>query len=228
MAGFFLFIDGQFDKARECFLQVKTINKDLASLDAKHIPNALWRLESACNVGYMAFAPEEKKHLKGKNRLICSYAELNYLLEKFETARYFYRQMLESPKSDDPEKALALIGIACCGKRSKESEKMLNDAVNLGARTPLAGNAMICLASYYHADAKTSGEAVKLFTRYLSLFPEGRYRDKALFRLGYECEVKGRENEALEYLAKLKGESADSGYASCLEKIINDKGRITE
>ncbi|HBC89606.1 MAG TPA: hypothetical protein DCZ94_21930 [Lentisphaeria bacterium] len=225
-SGFLHLVAGRTDKARECFLQIKTISKDLAMLDAKHIPNALWRLESACNVGYMVFSVEEKKYLKGKNKLLCSYAELNYLIEKFDVAKKYFRQIADEPRNDDCERAIALIGTAACGDRSKEAEKMLSDAMKFGGKTPIAGTAMIYLASYCHADADRAKEAATLFESYLKLFPDGRFRDKALFRLGYANMRSGNENEAEKYLAKLKESFPGSGYTQSLEDFIKNKGKI--
>ncbi|MFZ2656393.1 MAG: hypothetical protein WAX69_15790 [Victivallales bacterium] len=229
MMGFFLLMENQPDKAKECFSQVKGISKELTALDSKGIPNILWRLESACNIGYMVFPPEEKKYLKGKNKLICFYAELNYLLEKFDVAKEFYRKILDDPKSKEQEKAIAWLGLGiCCDmtrgvakEDSVKEEEYFKNALKLAGTTPIAGAILMRLGFFYQANSLTAEKSIDCYKNYLKSHSGGRYEEKALFRLSYACLKSNKRDEGEKVFSQLEERYSKSCYLPRLKELFS-------
>lgn len=235
MVGFFLFIEGKFPEAKEAWKDLKQIDSNIAALDAKNYPNAMNRLKSACDWGYIVFPIDEKRYLKGKNELRLAYAELNYVLEKFDDSRKFYKHILNDSKSTEPEKAIAYIGLGIYSdmtihpkskeERVQEAEAYFGRAIELGKRTPIYGNALIRMGCYMKASTETSELGDKYFHEYLKNFPKGRYADKARFKLASSYIIHGKKTEAEKYIADIRTSSPNSEYLKAidgLEKTINE------
>lgn len=232
LTGFFLFIDGKFE-AKEAWKDLSRIDTNIASLEARNYPNAMQRLRSACDWGYMVFPKEERQFAKGRNELRLAYAELNYVLEKFDLSRKFYNQILKDPKSTDPEKALAYIGFGNYSdmvtqtkskeERIAEAGTYFGKALELSKKTPIYGNALIRMGCYMKASSETSELGDKYFHDYLKAFPKGRYVDKAKYRLALSYIQNGKITEAEQYLSDLKQVDRESWYVKHLIKEIEDK-----
>jgi tetratricopeptide (TPR) repeat protein len=231
MTGFFLFMNGKYPEAKKSWEQIGNLDADIAILQAKNIPNALARLISACEQNRMVLPPEERKYLKGKkNKLCCAYAELNYLLERFETAKKFYEQILNNPKSSDTEKAIAYIGLGnyvdmtCQTKGTKERQRKaeyFEKAIKLGGKTEVAGDAIIRLGCYFQASTETNKLSKRYFKQYLKKFPNKRYTGKAMFRLALFNLENGNMSKVKILLNKLnKLEYSD--YEKHLTKLMQN------
>ncbi len=227
--GWLCFINGKYEEAKRLWSQISNIDADLAILGSKGIPNCLWRLNAAATVKRMVFPEEELKHIKNKqNRLLCSYAELNYLLERFEDSKKLYEQILNNPKSSDKEKAIACIGIGnyydLTGKSESRKERLkkadyYKKAIALGGKTEIAGNAMVRLGCFYQASTKTMDKASKCFERYIRSFKGGRYEEKALYRLGLLLAMQRKKGKVQKIISKLSSKYPGSGYLLDLNEM---------
>lgn len=224
MIGFFNFLEGDYEKAKGCFIQIRKLDADFAKLDSNNIPNALWRLESACNVGRMLFSKEQKKCLKGTNKLLCALGELNYIIEKQDTAFGFFGRITVNPESSEPEKALAQIGMAASQdlKLSGKSvaEKCLLDASKLNNKwSCIASDALFRLGCLYQSESATQEKAVNAFNEYIAKYQEQDEAPRAIYRLAVLYKASGRSKEYAKISEKLLKLYPKTCYAKALKKM---------
>jgi len=172
----------------------------------------------------MVFPMEERKCLKGKNRLICAYGELNYLLEKFGAAEGFFRRILQCPNSDNVEKAMAHIGLgACSDLQGKPDEKEhFEKALELSKKSPVYGNALMRLGLMYVSSSPNWTKELEFFEEYLKLYREGGvYWKKAKFHqmLCY-AHVDVAKAKRLFLESGFEKKYPDSGYTKSLRKML--------
>jgi hypothetical protein len=224
MVGFFDFYNGKYEQARKSFHEVGTFDKILKELESKNIPNALWRLDAACNIKYMVFPQHERNSINGKNRLKVAYAELKYLLENFDYAKSVFQGLYLDKENKDNARALGALGMALCMDRSKKAEDLLKEASALGGKSPIAGNALIRLGKYYQGDRRIKDDsAYSSFKKYLKSFPNGTYARDAHFRLGVIYLEKENLSQAENHLKHLKPTgNKTSGYYDYLSKKISE------
>ena len=189
--GFLCYVNGDYEGAKKHFEQVREVDANVAKLVGLNWPNVYWRLISACNVKRMIFPAEDKRHLKGRNKLRCAYAELNYLCEKFLKAKALFQEMRDDPKSSKTEQAMALIGIARCidmiknEKSTKKSQiAYLSKAFKLARGKSVAGTALFLIGRVYatFGGGERYKKSLKYIELYLKRFPEGVYAKEAKFR----------------------------------------------
>ena len=196
MVGFFLFMDGKYDEARECFEQVKVIDSNVAKLVGLNWPNVYWRLISACNIKRMIFPIEDKKCLKGKNRLRVALAELTYICERFSEARDLYQNIINDPKSSDAEKALAYIGMGKAldmmpydhSKKPRETKETIigyyRNAIRLAKNTSIESMAHFYMGHLYLTvgwDGRYE-KGLACYEKYLEQRPDGEFAKESQFR----------------------------------------------
>jgi tetratricopeptide (TPR) repeat protein len=230
MCGFFFFQDGKYKEAAQFWEQVAGLDADLAILRAKNMPNAISRLISAAKCERMILTPKERKYIKNKkNKIRFAYAELNYLLEKFDESKKLYDEIINDPKSSDEEKAAACIGLGNYidmtyetknAKDRVEKAKYFEKAIKFGEKTEIAEDALIRLACYYQGSTETQHLSTKLFKEYLRKYPNGAYTEKATFRLAHSYFLEGKLAKMKKIMAEMKKASPDSLYVKCLEKDL--------
>ena len=217
MTGFFLFMDNKFDEAKKCWSSVGDLDADLAILGAKNIPNVLWRLEAACNIGYVVFSPDEKKYLKDKkNKIQSAYAELNYMLERFDTAQKYYNEIIKNQQSTDIEKGIAYVGIGNCYEqqiKKKEAEECFTEALSLVGKTPIYGSCIFRLGRSWNGRSDNGFEnANKYYEEYLKKNPDGRFAEQAEYYRIMNYFYGGKEAKARMLFNKSKILKTDSSY----------------
>jgi hypothetical protein len=171
----------------------------------------------------MLFSPEEKKSLKGWKKLLCAYAELNFILEKFDKARSLFRQIGEGEKTSDDEKAISTLGMLNSSNYAPETEKILKSLLKTSKDDDICGNALVSLAGYYQSSSKTANKAASIYEEYLRKYKGGRFTNQALFRVA-EAKLKdGKISIASSMLEDLKKNSSpNSGYVRSLETQIKN------
>lgn len=229
MLGFFCFYDGDFKKAKEYFSEVGKFDSDLAGLKAKHIFNALSRLEAATNVGRMTFTEEEKKPLRNKKaKLLISYAELNCLMEQFKKAEELYSSIIKNSKSTGYEKAIAYVGLGLvCDiqgeKREIEIQCYKNALLLINKRQALHDNASfgLCLAIKGNLE-----EQLEAFEQYFRDHPNGKYAKELYIRKIYRLIIYQKFEQARsslrEFVKKYPDLKGIEDLANILKSYLND------
>jgi tetratricopeptide (TPR) repeat protein len=227
--GFLRYVDGDYDGAKKLFEQVREVDANIAKLVGLNWPNAYWRLISACNVKRMIFPGKDRKNLKGKNKLRCAYAELNYLCEKFEDAKRLFIEMRDDPKSSKTEKAMALIGIGQAGCFLGDSIQVVSNNINslkkaikLAKKNSVADTARFLLGRAYLGVAwkERDKKAIANFEAYLKRRPNGVFAPEAQFeRIDLYIDI-GLVSKAKRLFEKVPffRKHPESGFTKALKK----------
>jgi len=239
MLGFCKFINNDYTAASKFWTQAGRLDPGFLELNAARLPNAMKRLLAACKVGYMAFTRKEKEQVKNKkNQLLLAYAELNYILARFDQAIDFYRQILNSPKSNQYEKALANMGIGACLEirahqgYKKEAEKYFKRVLDNKElkKSEIYGSAMARCAYSVLGTYKGYNKAIDMYEYYIKNFPDGRYNTEARYHRICCYLQMGKNDKARRLYRKDRFEERwpNSGYTEDLQdmfKRIDNKGK---
>ena len=123
MVGFFLFMERNYKKAKECFLNVKTISKDIAMLESEQMPNLLMRLRGACDQGWFLTEPKHSQKFKTPYKLKLYLSELYWILEQYDDSERLSDEVINDGKAGDEERAYAQIIKARCWSSTGKSDK---------------------------------------------------------------------------------------------------------
>jgi len=239
MLGFLKFIDDDYSTASKFWTQAGHLDSDFMQLSAARQPNAMKRLLAACKVGYMAFTRKEKEYVKNKkNQLLLAYAELNYILARFDQAINFYQQILNNPKSNQYEKALANMGIGASveiqakKEYKKEAEKYFKQVLDNKKlkKSEIYGSALARYAYSVMGTYKGYNKAIDMYEYYVKNFPKGRYNTEARYHRICCYLHMGKKDKAKRLYRKERFEEKwpNSGYTEDLQdmfKKLDKKGK---
>jgi hypothetical protein len=232
MLGFMRYLSCDYDGACDAWTKAGGLDDDLVKLQAQKVPNVIKRLQSACRVKRMAFDKDIYSLVKDRKLEIkLKFAEMHYMLEGFKEMNELYSQIL---KSDDPpayERAIALMGLAngesMLGLANSEDERetigvRYEQAMQLGAKTPVAEEALMRLACFYDQGSSTKEKGRQLLAKYLKDYPKGKYVDKVKFCVGLDAFAQGDARQAERLLSELKAAYPSSTYTTALADIVHD------
>lgn len=235
MVGFFLFMEEKFDEAKKCFIQITSVDNDIAMLEKKRIPNAIMRLRGACKQGFLAGMPAEMKPFKGKNRLKIMFADLQFVISHFKSAEKMYNSIYEDEANRNKPgvKAYALIGVAnsIWMQRDQEkayqiSERVYREYPNV---RPVAAHALMnCgyLASYAN-DMELNKKAYKIFYKCYKKYLDTTYGESALFRVALNYSFSDI-SKARKYMREYNRTYPKGKYKKALIKYIVNKNKSGE
>jgi tetratricopeptide (TPR) repeat protein len=226
MTGFFLFMNGKYPEAKKHFDQVANIDADIAIFQAKDIPNVLMRLQGACKQGYLVATPEEMKIFKGKNKLRIMFADLEFILSKFEEAEKLYREVAEEAKLKPEARVTALVGVANCLRMLDYNTKAAvyyRKALKVKGvkRCQAEAGALYSYGFLLHQEAnpESQKEGLKLLERCYRKYPDTGYGESALFHLVL---INGTDQQhARNYAKRYRNAYPQGKYLSVIADVLS-------
>jgi len=231
--GFLAFLNGKYDVAKQYWVQVKSLDNQLALLDARKFPNAIMRLRNACTRKAMTFSNEEKKNVKGIDRLKIGYAEMLYTIERFEGAKTIFESIVNDSKSSNEAKVLAYIGIGNYAEMImrphnknealKIADAYYGKALNMTGKGSLNAHALAMYALYLTKGSGTAPISEKYLKKYVNKYQKERHYEEILFYLAYHYAVWNKPNLARQRLQKLKKINANARFIKLVDEALQRK-----
>ncbi|MDD2480003.1 MAG: tetratricopeptide repeat protein, partial [Victivallaceae bacterium] len=226
--GLVAFSNQKYDIAKEHWERIKEYSPETAVIDPRLPVTVHKRLIKSCRLKAMAFWPEEKDGIRNKNILLkIQYAEYLILLAKYPEAIEFFNKILKDSKND-VVKAVAMFGIAMTNSlwfEDKTHQTALSIYKNIIENKKLRkhaiyGRTVMEYAKLHMAISGGHKKAMPIFKVYLGLFPKGRYRREAEYKIACCCIMMGEIDKAKAIYEKLK--NGEDAYEFFLKAEIDE------
>lgn len=223
LLGFLNFVEGKYEIAKKCYSNLPKNDPNIALLVKDEWPNTCWRLIASCNVEKMVFDKKQRAFLKGRNKLLCAYAEMKYLSERKKEAILLFREIIEDPQSSDNEKGLAYIGSTACMSINNKTEKYYLTARKLKLHPCVEEELIRRMMIFYSNSSDTIEKSLTMSKEYLLKFKKGKYIKEAQFRKGLAYVRMGQVAKAETQLNILEDEFPQYSSNKILERLIKKR-----
>ena len=228
--GFLSFANGDYDKAWQYWSEITKLDSDQRRMDSVNFPNIIMRLREVCKQKEFLFAELQRKSFSDKNKLPLLYAELLHYEEKFHLAGNIFKRIAYESNGNKSDKAAAYIGLTTyslmswtAGKTIQERmltfKKYPETALRFSEKTPIRELALRYCALFWASSSETSALAIPYYKRFIKEYPNSKYTEEMLLRLGIALAQKEDFIATNKILKQLKNKH----YIDILQKTIKFK-----